>query len=207
MEDHGVRARRQGTGADSGTRPPPGQGGARGAGRRAGGPLVRPHRGSGIRSAQHAELGLTVILDPELSRLAFEERLIEYCEDRAVPLLERVRLLGIAASRLDTFFMTRIGRLKRLAAVHSNAKQLDLVAAECHRVMDRAYRLLEDELIPSLEGVGVTIVPWSDLSAADRTDVQMQCAARLETMVRPLEVGPAAPFPHVRNLRPAVIAT
>jgi polyphosphate kinase len=150
---------------------------------------------------------LTVILDPELSRLAFEERLIEYCEDRAVPLLERVRLLGIAASRLDTFFMTRIGRLKRLAAVHSTVKQLDLVAAECHRVMDRAYRLLEDELIPSLEGVGVTIVPWSDLSAADRTDVQMQCAARLKTMVRPLEVGPAAPFPHVRNLRPAVIAT
>ena len=150
---------------------------------------------------------MTVLLDPELSRLAFEERLIEYCEDRAVPLLERVRLLGIAASRLDTFFMTRIGRLKRLAAVHMNARQLDLVAAECHRVMDRAYRLLEEELIPALEGAGVTIVPWRDLSAADRTHVQMQCATRLGTMVRPLEVGPAAPFPHVRNLRPAVIAT
>ena len=31
--------------------------------------------------------------DPELSRLAFEDRLIEYCEERGVPLLERVRFL------------------------------------------------------------------------------------------------------------------
>jgi polyphosphate kinase len=149
---------------------------------------------------------LTLLLDPELSRLAFEERLIEYCEDRAVPLLERVRLLGIAASRLDTFFMTRIGRLKRLVTVEGGARELELVAAECHRVLERAYRLLEDDLIPSLEAVDVRIVSWSDLSANDRSLVQAEFGARLGTMVRPLEVGPNTQFPHVRNLRPAIIA-
>lgn len=149
---------------------------------------------------------MRTLRDPELARLAFEERLIEYCEDRSVPLLDRVRLLGIAASRLDTFFMTRIGRLKRLATVKPKADEIDRVAAECHRVMDRAYRLLEDDLIPALAEVGVTIVPWSDLSAAEREGVQSKCVAQLGTMVRPLVVRPSTPFPHVRNLRPAVIA-
>ena len=54
--------------------------------------------------------------DAELSRLAFEDRLIEFCEDEHTPLLDRIRLLGIVGERIDVFFMTRVGRLKRLIA-------------------------------------------------------------------------------------------
>lgn len=153
--------------------------------------------------------------DPELSRLAFEERLIEYCEDGAVPLLERVRLLAIAASRLDTFFMTRVGRLKRLAAVGAQggvqsdtswSEQLDVLCAQCHRVADRAYTLVEDDLLPALARNGVTVEPWDALTARDLKLIQQTYGDRLAAAVRPLQVGPTAPFPHVRNLRPAVIA-
>ena len=46
--------------------------------------------------------------DAELSRLAFEDRLIEFCEDEQTPLLDRIRLLGIVGERIDVFFMTRV---------------------------------------------------------------------------------------------------
>lgn len=150
-------------------------------------------------------------LDPELSRLAFEERLIEYCEDPSIPLLERVRLLGIAASRMDTFFMTRIGRLKHLVSIgkkahgHSPDRMLDRASAAAHKIMDRAYTLLEKELVPALEKVGICIVRWSDLTDAERTAIGAANAAKLTSCLRPLPIVRGVPFPHVRNLRPALV--
>jgi polyphosphate kinase len=150
-------------------------------------------------------------LDPELSRLAFEERLIEYCEDPSVPLLERARLLGIAASRMDTFFMTRIGRLKHLVSIgkkahgHSPEQMLERASAAAHKIMDRAYALLEKELVPALEKVGICIERWSDLTDEERRTIGQANAAKLTSCLRPLPIVRAAPFPHVRNLRPALV--
>ena len=87
--------------------------------------------------------------DPELSRLAFEDRLIEFCEDPTIPVLERVRLLAIFWERLDVFFLTRVGRLKRLAATREPKaaaqtppeEQLASIAVEGNRMVRRAYEL------------------------------------------------------------------
>ncbi|HEY9229072.1 MAG TPA: polyphosphate kinase 1 [Gemmatimonadaceae bacterium] len=151
--------------------------------------------------------------DPELSRLAFEDRLIEFCEDEAVPLLTRVRLLGIAAGRLDSYFMTRVGRLKRLAAEGKGApkhggsppaEELEIVARETQRITQRAYRLLEDQLLPALATHGVHIERWSALSEQDRDSARRICQSELRSL-RPTIIGPRQPLPHVRNLRPALI--
>lgn len=156
---------------------------------------------------------MTEGLDPELSRIAFEDRLVQYVADDSLPLLERVRMLGIAAARMDTFFMTRIGRLKRLVAIgkrkdHGIAAplQLDRASAAAHGVMARAYKLLEETLLPELESNGVRIDRWSDLSSAEREAVRQAHVEKLRACVRPLGVRAGVNFPHVRNLRPAVIA-
>jgi polyphosphate kinase len=150
--------------------------------------------------------------DPELSRLAFEDRLIEFCEDDTVPLLTRVRLLGITAGRLDTYFMTRVGRLKHLAAEGKGApkhggappaEELEIVARETQRITRRAYRLLDYQLLPALATHGVRIERWSALTEEDRDSLRRVCHAELDAL-RPAIVSPAQPLPHVRNLRPAL---
>ena len=151
--------------------------------------------------------------DPELSRLSFEDRLIEFCEDPAVPLLERVRLLGIVADRLDVFFMTRVGRLKRIASsgeaepgeATRAEEQQDLVSVEAHRVVDRGYRLLH-ALLPMLAEHGIRIEEWDALDDADRATVSRACAPKLEELVHPVVVEETQLFPHIRNLRPALLA-
>ena len=155
---------------------------------------------------------MTERLDPELSRIAFEDRFVQFCEDDSLPLLERVRLVGIAAARMDTFFMTRIGRLKRLAAIGKKAhgvdpvQQLERASAAGHAVMERAYRLLEDRLLPALEKSGVIICHWADLSVTERTMLRRDHVKEFTARIRPIGIRPGGPFPHVRNLRPALIA-
>jgi polyphosphate kinase len=153
--------------------------------------------------------------DPELSRLSFEDRLIEFCEDDTVPLLTRVRLLGIAAGRLDLYFMTRVGRLKHLAAEGKGApkhggaapaEELEIVARETERITRRAYRLLEDDLLPALATHGVRIERWNELSGSDRDLVRKLCHDEVRAL-RPVVIGPGHPLPHVRNLRPALVVS
>ena len=153
--------------------------------------------------------------DPELSRLAFEDRLIEFCEDARVPLLTRIRLIGIAAGRLDSYFMTRVGRLKRLAAEGKGApkhggappaEELEIVARETRRITRRMYHLVEAQLLPALATHGVHIEQWGALLDDDRHAVQQQCYTELDTL-RPVVIPRGQPLPHVRNLRPALVAT
>ncbi|PSU71319.1 polyphosphate kinase 1 [Photobacterium phosphoreum] len=52
-------------------------------------------------------------LEKELSWLAFNERVLQEAADKSVPLLERVRFLGIYANNTDEFYKVRVAKIKR----------------------------------------------------------------------------------------------
>ncbi|MFL5376247.1 MAG: hypothetical protein ACJ78T_19785, partial [Myxococcales bacterium] len=47
-------------------------------------------------------------INRELSTVAFLERILEEAGDRQIPLLQRLRFLGILSGALDEFFMIRV---------------------------------------------------------------------------------------------------
>ena len=49
----------------------------------------------------------------ELSWISFNERVLQEAQDPTVPLIERVRFLGIYSSNQDEFFKVKIAELKR----------------------------------------------------------------------------------------------
>ena len=64
------------------------------------------------------------ILNREISWLSFNARVLQEAEDPAVPLLDRIRFLGIFSNNLDEFFRVRVATLRRMVVLGKQARSL-----------------------------------------------------------------------------------
>ncbi len=178
--------------------------------------LQRLEAADGTAEPSAKDVAPQTLLNTELSRMSFDERILVMAEDPAMPLLERVRFLSMFGQRRDDFFMTRVARFKRMVAAGdadrtmdglTPSQQLDLIAIRARAMKRRAFALLEQRLLPELAARDITIASWKDLGADDHDYVRATYGHRLEALIVPLVADPMHPFPHVRNLRPALAAT
>jgi polyphosphate kinase len=66
----------------------------------------------------------TPYIPRDISWLSFNERVFQEATDKTVPLIERIKFLGIFSNNLDEFFRVRVATLKRLAEIKKNTKEI-----------------------------------------------------------------------------------
>ncbi|MBI4184288.1 MAG: RNA degradosome polyphosphate kinase [Proteobacteria bacterium] len=147
-------------------------------------------------------------INRELSWLAFNARVIEEARNTAHPLLERLRFLSISASNLDEFYMVRVAGLAgQVGAGVATPSQDGRTPAQQLVEINRVGRaLMADqqrcwrELLGLMRGAGVAVVEPGELSADDMRWLDAFFMERLFSILTPLAIDPAHPFPFISNL-------
>ncbi|MCG9701490.1 polyphosphate kinase 1 [Vibrio natriegens] len=91
-------------------------------------------------------------VEKELSWLSFNERVLQEAADKTVPLIERIRFLGIFSNNLDEFYKVRFADVKRRILINQERGGNDSSKRLLSRMQAKAFKLNEkfDELYSEL---------------------------------------------------------
>jgi polyphosphate kinase len=143
----------------------------------------------------------------ELSWLSFNARVLQEAADPSVPVLERVKFLGIFSSNLDEFFRVRVATLNRLARLGKKAKTIlgydpQKVLKEIqersrvyHRQLDTTYRQLLEELAKER----IFFVDATQLTPQQGEFVRNYFQTRVQPQLMPAMLHPGDKFPTLRD--------
>lgn len=114
-------------------------------------------------------------INRELSWLQFNARVLQEVADRNIPLIERLRFIGIFSNNLDEFFMVRYATMKRIAMAGKKAKHimldysaqelLDEITNTVIKQQAESLRIL-DEIKAELKKENIFIIDETEISAA-----------------------------------------
>jgi len=132
----------------------------------------------------------------EVSWLAFNSRVLQEAGNPEVPLLERLKFLGIYSSNLDEFFRVRIATLRRLVLLGKDYRKLSLpdpkatlretssVIKRDAAIFDRTY----DEIFSALGEQGIRLINDTEVPKALKPWLSEYFLAKVRPRIMPIVI-------------------
>jgi polyphosphate kinase 1 len=146
-------------------------------------------------------------INREISWLSFNERVLQEAKDPEVPLLERLKFLGIFSSNLDEFFSVRVGTLQRM--IDAGFKSRFMVSDSPKKVMKQVHNkvleLRDDfdkvfvEITKELETHDIFIVDETHLDGAQKAFLKTYFQEKVRPRLIPVMLKDIQDFPYLKN--------
>lgn len=143
----------------------------------------------------------------DLSWLLFNARVLQEAQDPSVPLLERLRFLGIFSNNRDEFFRVRIATLRRMLELGKKGKEIigidpkillekiqNLVLKQ-QELFDKIYKSLRKEL----EDENICIIDETQLSAEQGSFVRRYFQEQVYPLLVPVMINALPKFPYLKD--------
>lgn len=150
----------------------------------------------------------TRIINRELSWLSFNDRVLQEANDTHVPLLERLKFLGIFSSNLDEFFRVRVATNKRMLKLRNSQ----------HRIIDRReiretlqdiynkvviqqvkFNNIYNQLLDEFKTKNVFFVNEKQINLQQTLEVRKYFREEIINTIFPLILADKKPFPFLRD--------
>ena len=144
----------------------------------------------------------------EISWLSFNERVLQESTDANVPLIERLRFLGIYSNNLDEFFKVRYATVKRIVEAGKNGKSVlggetakDLLEEITKIVIEQQARSVNilKEIQAELEGQNIFIIKETQLKEKQRDFVKEYFVQNVSPQLMTIILNDLTEFPTLKD--------
>ncbi|WP_370571781.1 polyphosphate kinase 1 [Methanomethylovorans sp.] len=143
----------------------------------------------------------------EISWLSFNERVLQEAADPSLPLLERLKFLGIFSSNQDEFFSVRVGTVHRM--IDAGVKSSEIIGDSPKKTMKMIHKRvlqLRDrfdeifiELEKELEKANISIINETELSPQQQDFVRDYFISKVRPRLVPIMFRELRKFPYLKN--------
>lgn len=164
----------------------------------------------GIPETEEHEQPVAATINPELSLLEFQGRVLALAEDPDTPLLARLRFLSIFGRNIDEFFMIKVGGLKQAVAEGVTKKTIDgrtpkellnAITTRMRALVRRQYRCFDELRARGLEPNGIRILEYEQLDLEAQEYLKSYFDERVFPLLTPkaITTTPGHPLPYVEE--------
>ncbi len=147
-------------------------------------------------------------INREISWLQFNDRVLQEADDQSVPLIERLRFLGIFSNNLDEFFKVRYATVKRIdqagkagKSALGGIKASDLLVKITEIVIRQQSKSLEilGNIESELENENIFIINENEISTSQHNFIKDYFYNRLSSALVIIILNDETEFPHLQD--------
>ncbi|HBH49408.1 MAG TPA: polyphosphate kinase 1, partial [Bacteroidales bacterium] len=147
------------------------------------------------------------IINRELSWLSFNHRVLQESADKNVPLVERVRFLGIFSNNLDEFFRVRVATIKRMIDIQHGKQRVEGIKPQrlMNKIQKKVLNLQNlfnatfNKLLNELEEHGIYIINEEVLTKSQEKFVKQYFKEKVRPVISPIMLHNIEDFPYLHD--------
>ncbi|HOS48858.1 MAG TPA: polyphosphate kinase 1 [Bacteroidia bacterium] len=150
---------------------------------------------------------MLLLVNRDISWLAFNDRVLQEANDPSVPLLDRLKFLGIVSSNRDEFFRVRVATIKRMIRLGKKGADVlgddpSLLMEDIQRIIVRQQEAFDESfqmLLSELERKGIFILNERQLNKEQGEFVKNYFYDEVQPALVPILLDHVKEFPALRD--------